>query len=115
MSLLSSDVFKITHFLSMTLEKIKNNYKTELQLNEWNVNIDDQNLLIIKKHIKNIYYYDSDFLDDINKLAEQDETDIYRTILKIIDILDLSDSKLDNSLSKIFLGSPHFNNCGEEN
>lgn len=113
MSLLSSDVFKITNFLSMSLEKIKNNYKTELELNEWNVIIDDQNLLIIKKYIKNVYYYDNDFLNDINKLAEQDETDIYRTFLKIIDILDLNESKLDRHISKIFLGSPHFNNCGE--
>ena len=113
MSLLSSDVFKIAHFLSMTSEKIKNNYKTELQLNEWNLNIDDQNLLIIKKYIKNTYYHDNDFLNDINKLAEQDETDIYRTVLKIIDILDLNESKLDSAISKIFLGSPHFNNCGE--
>jgi hypothetical protein len=114
MSLLSSDVFKIAHFLSMTLDKIKNNYKTELEMNEWNVITDDQNLLIIKKYIKNVYYYDNDFLNDINKLAEQDETDIYRTVLKIIDILDLNESKLDSSISKIFLGSPHFNNCGEE-
>jgi len=114
MSLLSSDVFKIANFICMTSEKIKNNYKTELELNEWNTNIDDQNLLIIKKYIKNVYYYDNDFFNDINKLAEQDETDIYRTVLKIIDILDLNESKLDSSISKIFLGSPHFNNCGEE-
>ena len=43
-----------------------------------------------------------------------EKNDLYRTILKILDLLDLNESKLDNAISKIFLGTPQFNDCGED-
>ena len=71
------------------------------------------NLIIIKKKVKESYYNDNHFYNDINSLAINDETDLYRTILKIVDILDLNETQLDIKLSKFFLGSPHFASCGE--
>lgn len=115
MSLLSSDIFKFINFLSNSVDKIKNIYKKELELIEWNVKVDDENLCIIKNQIKDVYKNDNDFFNDISKLSVRDENDLYRTLLKIIDILDLNESKFDNAVSKIFLGSPCFNNCGEGN
>jgi hypothetical protein len=113
MSSLSSDVSKFIKFVNLSYDKISSNYSKECELIEWNVQIDVDNLVIIKKNIKGSYYTDNDFYTDIYKLALNDETELYRTILKIIDILDLNESQLDIKLSKIFLGSPHFNNCGE--
>ena len=115
MSLLSSDIFKFTQFLTLSLNKIKSIYKSKLELVEWDVKVDDNNISIINSEIKNIYKNDYDFLNDINTLAMHDKNDLYRTVLKILDILDLNESKLDNAISKIFLGTPQFNHCGEEN
>jgi hypothetical protein len=113
MSSLSSEIFTFCNFLYLSLEKIKITYNHQLLLINWNKNIDDDNFLLIKKIIKNVYNNDNDFFNDISKLAYDDNSDIYTTVLKIIDILDLNESKLDNYISKIFLGFPHFNNCGE--
>ena len=115
MSLLSSDIFKFTQFLTLSLDKIKSMYKSKLELVEWDVKVDDDNMSIINSEIKNIYKNDYDFLNDIHKLAMHDKNDLYRTVLKILDMLDLNESKLDNAISKIFLGTPKFNHCGEEN
>ena len=114
MSLLSSDIFKFINILYLSVDKFKNMYKSQLELTDWNDKIDEVNLSIIKNQIRNVYKNDNDFFNDINILAVRDESDLYRTILKIIDVLDLNESKLDNAISKIFLGSPCFNNCGEE-
>lgn len=113
MSLLSSDIHKFIQFINLSQDKITTLYRSKLEITEWNIIIDYQNLLIIKKQIKNFYKNDNDFLDDINILATNDISDLYRTILKICDILDLDESKLEIAISKIFLGSPLFNNCGE--
>lgn len=114
MSLLSSDIYKFMQFLNLSLDKIKSNYKSQLDLTEWNYLIDNENLSIIRNQMNTIYKSNNDFFTDINTLAMNDTKDLYRTILKILDILDLNESKLDNAISKIFLGEPHFNNCGEE-
>ena len=114
MSLLSSDIYKFMQFLNLSLDKIKSYYKSQLDLTEWNYLIDNENLSIIQNHMNTKYKSNNDFFTDINTLAMNDTKDLYRTILKIIDILDLNEIKLDNAISKIFLGEPHFNNCGEE-
>jgi hypothetical protein len=114
MSILSSDIYKFTQFLCLSLNKIKTIYKSKLELAEWDTIVDDENILIIKSEIKNIYKNDYDFLNDIHTLSMHEKNDLYRTILKILDLLDLSESKLDNAISKIFLGTPQFNNCGED-
>ena len=113
MSLLSNDIVKFIKFVNLSYDKITNNYSKECELIDWNGITDLDNLLIIKKKIKESYYNDSDFYIDIHSLSIDDETDLYRTILKMIDILDLNETQLDNKLSKIFLGSPHFSSCGE--
>lgn len=113
MSSLSSEIFKFCNILSLSLDKIKLTYNHQLLLIDWNKQIDDDNFLIIKKEIKNVYTNDNDFFNDMSKLANEDNTDLYTTVLKIIDLLDLNESKLDNKISKIFLGFPHFKNCGE--
>ena len=114
MSLLSSDIFKFTQFLSLSLNKMKTLYKSKLELTEWDTIVDEENIAIIKNEIKIIYKNDYDFLNDIHKLAMHEKNDLYRTILKILDLLDLNESKLDNAISKIFLGTPQFNDCGED-
>jgi hypothetical protein len=114
MSLLSSDIFKFTQFLSLSLNKMKTLYKSKLELTEWDTIVDEENISIIKNEIKIIYKNDYDFLNDIHKLAMHEKNDLYRTILKILDLLDLNESKLDNAISKIFLGTPQFNDCGED-
>lgn len=114
MSSLSSEIFTFCNFLSLSLDKIKLNYNHELLLMDWNKQIDDENFIIIKKEIKNVYSNDNDFMNDIKKLANKDNSDVYTTLLKIIDLLDLNESKLDKNISTIFLGFPHFTNCGED-
>ena len=113
MSSLSNDILKFIKFVNLGYDKIINNYSKECELIDWNAITDLDNFLIINKKIKHSYYNDSDFYIDIHSLSINDETDLYRTILKIIDILDLNETQLDIKLSTIFLGTPHFSNCGE--
>ena len=57
---------------------------------------------------------ENDFMNDIKKLSNKDNSDVYTTLLKIVDLLDLNESILDKKISTIFLGFPHFTNCGED-
>ena len=113
MSLVSDDIKQFINFLKMDNQQIFDKYKDECELMNWDSDIDMDNIKVIKSFLKNVYTNDSIFYLDISNVSNHINPNLYRTILKIIDILNLNDSDLDNKVSKIFLGAPIFESCSQ--
>jgi len=113
MSSLSNEVNLFLELLNMDNDEIISKYSYNCELINWDSNVDIHNMKLIKTILKSSYSNDAFFYNDMIHLSKHNNSNLYRTILKIIDILDLNETYLDTKLSKIFLGEPGFKNCSE--
>lgn len=113
MSLLSDDIKQFINFLKMDNNQIIDKYRDECELMNWDSNTDKVNIERIRTFLRSQYTTDNIFYIDMTNISNDNNSNLYRTILKAIDILNLNNSNLDNRLSKIFLGTPTFKDCSE--
>jgi hypothetical protein len=103
--MLSNNIIQFLNFFRLQDYQINQLYGNQLDLINWNFQIDKNIMALSGLQIKD-FSKDSEFYEYIKIIAKSQDTDFYPTFLKIIDILNLNE--LDKQLEKIFLGNPHY-------
>jgi hypothetical protein len=104
--MLSQNIQQFLLFFNRLPTHIDNLYYKQLQLNNWDWNIDVN--IMEKSGLKNkTFQTNEEFYLYVVNLSNNKDIDVYPTFLKIMDILNLTE--LDKQLEKIFLGHPNYN------
>jgi hypothetical protein len=104
--MLSQNIQQFLLFFNRLPIHIENLYYKQLQLNNWDWNIDVN--IMEKSGLKNkTFQTNEEFYLYMVNLSNNKYIDVYPTFLKIMDILNLTE--LDKQLEKIFLGHPNYN------
>ena len=104
--MVSHNIQQFLLFFNRPTIQINNLYYKQLQLNNWDWNIDVN--IMEKSGLKNkTFQTNEEFYLYVVNLSNNKDIDVYPTFLKIMDILNLTE--LDKQLEKIFLGHPNYN------